>query len=45
MNKLVHNNQILLPANNAGCDVNPLRGFPRKISALYMTKGTSDGQG
>ncbi|WP_462163323.1 hypothetical protein [Pseudoalteromonas xiamenensis] len=24
-----HNNQILSPAKNAGCDVNPLRGFPR----------------
>ena len=24
-----YNNQILSPANSAGCDVNPLRGFPR----------------
>lgn len=24
-----HNNQILSPAKSAGCDVNPLRGFPR----------------
>jgi hypothetical protein len=25
-----HNKQILSPAKNAGCDVNPLRcGFPR----------------
>jgi hypothetical protein len=25
----MHNKQILSPANSAGCDVNPLRGFPR----------------
>jgi len=25
----LHNNQILSPAKNAGCDGNPLRGFPR----------------
>jgi hypothetical protein len=24
-----YNNQILSPAKSAGCDVNPLRGFPR----------------
>jgi hypothetical protein len=24
-----HNKQILSPANNDGCDVNPLRGFSR----------------
>lgn len=24
-----YNKQILSPANSAGCDVNPLRGFPR----------------
>ena len=29
MNQQTHNNQILSPAKSAGCDVNPLRGFPR----------------
>jgi hypothetical protein len=24
-----HNKQILSPAKNAGCVINPLRGFPR----------------
>jgi hypothetical protein len=24
-----HNKKILSPAKSAGCDVNPLRGFPR----------------
>jgi len=27
--RLTHNKQILSPAKSAGCDVNPLRGFPR----------------
>jgi len=26
---MAYNNQILSPAKSSGCDVNPLRGFPR----------------